>query len=307
MSPRVALTLIAVPTLAAVAACRTAPRHDPVPSAASTQQALPATTPAPSKGASGFLGIVVAPQTVDVTSQLSGRLLAVMVRVGDPVQRQSVLARLDSRSALQEVEVARADLATAQAAREQATLDVTQADERLARRSTVVELPSQTVSTVSAEELSASHYQARAVRARLAAADATIAQKQAKLAQMELAVKEGVVRAPFDGVVVARYVDGGATVRQGAPVVRLLERGELRVRFAMPEESTELAIATPVRIRIAGEQYSGTVEKVAPEVDAASRMIFAEASLARRGANEHALRSGQVARVSVQAAVGEDR
>lgn len=307
MRSRLPLAFIAVPMLAVLAACRTAPRQASLPPVARAQRALPSATPTPSKTETEFLGVVVAPQTVDVTSQLSGRLLAVAVRVGDRVQRQSVLARLDSRSALQEVEVARADLATAQAAREQAALDVMQADERLARRSTVVELPSQTVSTVSAEELSASHFQTRAARAKLAAADATIAQKQAKLAQMELAVKEGVVRAPFDGTVVARYADGGATVRQGAAVVRLLENGEMRVRYAMPEESSEIAIGTPVRIRVAGELYSGAVEKVAPEVDAASRMIFAEASIATRAANAHTLRSGQVAHVSVQAPVGDHR
>jgi len=305
MRYRAAAVLMGTLALAATPACRTRPRGSATPPEIS-MPVQPTPPPAAPRHDAEFLGVVVAPQTVDVTAQLAGRLLSVVVRVGDRVQNQSVVAKLDIRSARREVEVARAELATAQAAREQAALDDTQAAERFARRSTVVELPSQTtVSTVSAEELSAAHYQTLAAKAKLTAADATIAEKRAKLAQMELAVKEGVVRAPFDGVVVARYVDGGATVRQGQPIVRLLETGDLRVRFAIPEDATELTVATPVHVRVAGQLLAGVVEKVAPEVDTASRMIFAEASLAPASSLQHALRSGQVARVSLSAPVGD--
>jgi len=291
--------------LLALSGCHASPprtRVNPSAPTSHVEVAAPVSSSEPS-----FLGVVVAPQTVDITSQLTGRLLAVLVRVGDRVQRQSVLARLDGRSALQEVAMARAELATAAAEREQARLGVAQAGERLARRRTVVQLPSQTVSTVSQEELSSSQYEARSAVAKLASAEALVAQKQARLAQMELMVKEGALRAPFDGVVVARYVDAGGSVRQGAPVVRLLETGELRVRFAMPEDVDDPAIGTPVHVTVAGQTVQGIVEKVAPEVDAASRMIFAEASLSLPHAPPHRLRSGQVARVALAPAVASAR
>ena len=249
-----------------------------------------------------FLGVVVAPQTVDLTSQVTGRLVSVEVSSGDPVKQGGILARLDTRSARQDVAVARAELATALAQREQMRLEAAQASERLERRSSVVELPSQTVRTVSEEELSASKYQKRAAEAKVQAAEALVAEKQARLAQMELLVKEGALRAPFDGVVMARYVDAGASVHQGTPVVRLLESGELRVRFAMPEEVEEPAVGSPVRIEVAGQIAHGTVDKVAPEIDAASRMIFAEASLAPPLPRTR-LRSGQVAHVVVERAI----
>jgi RND family efflux transporter MFP subunit len=297
---------MALAALASWSAC-----HHGAPRTQATVASAPAPASAPAAAApaaeTGYLGVVVAPQTVDVTSQLSGRLLAVLVRVGDRVEKQGVLARLDGRSAAQDLAIARAELLTAEATRDEARLDVAQAAERLARRSAVVQLPSQTVSTVSQEELAASHYQARGAEVKLAAAEAAVAQKRARLLQMQLMVKEGVLRAPFAGVVVARYVDGGGSVRQGSPVVRLLETGALRVRFAMPEDADDPAIGTPVRVTVAGEPIAGAIEKVAPEIDAASRMIFAEASLARPRPSSHPLRSGQVARVTLAPAVASAR
>ena len=50
---------------------------------------------------------------------------------------------------------------------------------------------------------------------------------------------EGAVRAPFAGTIAARYVDVGAMIHRGAPLVRLIEDGELRVRFAPRAEKPE--------------------------------------------------------------------
>jgi hypothetical protein len=72
----------------------------------------------------------------------------------------------------------------------------------------------------------------------------------------------------------------------------------------MPEDAEELPVGTAVRVSVGGDAVDGVVEKVAPEIDAASRMIFAEASLAPPRPSQHPLRSGQVARVTVHAAGG---
>jgi RND family efflux transporter MFP subunit len=245
----------------------------------------------------GLLGVLVAPQTVDVTSQLEGRVLAIAVHAGDRVASGAPLARLDTRSARQELAMAAADLAAAEAERQRARLELAEASERVQRRETLVQLPSRSVSTVSGEELSTARYQQQANQVKLAAADATVAQRRAHLEQLRILLSEGVLRAPFAGVVVARYCDAGSTVRKGTAIVRLLESGELRARFAVPEEAAErVTVAMPVRLTVGDTVISGTVDKVAPEVDAASRLVFAEASLHEPRATPH-LRSGQVVRI----------
>jgi multidrug efflux pump subunit AcrA (membrane-fusion protein) len=83
-------------------------------------------------------------------------------------------------------------------------------------------------------------------------------------------------------VVAARYLDPGALVHAQTPIVRLISADELRVRFAISEdEALRFAPAVRIRARVAasGMQLDGTVESIAPEVDTAARMIFAEARL----------------------------
>ena len=242
--------------------------------------------------------MMVAPETVDVTSQLEARVAVIEVRPGDHVTRGAVVARLDTRSAGHELAIAAAELAAARTARDQAKLDEAQSDERLSRRESVVELRSETVRTVSEEELSASRYQQKVAAVKVAAAEANVSSKAAHLAQLRLLLAEGAVRAPFDGAVAARYADVGSLVGKGAPIVRIIESGELRVRFAIPEErANALAVGDPVRIVAGAETLTGVVEKLNPEIDAAARMIFAEASLDLPARSSARVRSGQVARV----------
>jgi RND family efflux transporter MFP subunit len=288
----------------ALAGCRGAVAPVAAPAAMATLVAAKSSEARTAGDDVGFLGIVIAPATVDVTSQLEGRLLAIAVRAGDRVSSGAILAKLDSRSARHELAIAEADLAAAATERQQAKLELAQAEERVLRRQSVVELPTATVRTVSDEELSSSRYQQRIAAVKVAAAAANVASKAAHLAQLRTLVSEGAVRAPFDGTVVARYADVGSLIHKGAPIVRMIESGELRVRFAIPEESAN-AVATGDAVRIdAGElALGGVVEKVNPEIEAASRMVFAEASLEVPPPARGHIRSGQVARVHGEADV----
>jgi len=82
---------------------------------------------------------------------------------------------------------------------DQAKLELAQAEERLSRRQTVVELPAQTVRTVSDEEFSTSRYQQKISAVKVAAADTSVSSKAAHLAQLRALLAEGAVRAPFYG------------------------------------------------------------------------------------------------------------
>lgn len=264
----------------AATGCRRSPASAATPVAMASPPS-PKSTDSPTVVADeGFLGLIIAPETVDVTSQLEGRLTGIGVRAGDRVVEGAILAKLDTRSARHELSIAAAELATAVTERDRSKLELAQAEEHLARRQSVVELPSGTVSTVSDEELSASRYSQKIAAVKVAAATANVSSKAAHLAQLRQLLAEGAVRAPFGGTVAMRYADVGSLIKKGAPIVRLIEDGELRVRFAIPEEQADV-LAGGDRVRIdAGElALAGVVEKINPEVDVAARMIFAEASI----------------------------
>ncbi|MFY0582917.1 efflux RND transporter periplasmic adaptor subunit [Cystobacter fuscus] len=181
----------------------------------------------------GFTGVVVNRDTVDVAARVEGLVTEVRVRLGDRVTRNALLAQLDDHQAKSELEVARATLSVTRADEEKAVLEHQEAQERNGRNQKAASLRGDALSQ---EELAAARYQEQYAASRLSAARARVQEQQARVAQLEQRIHDEVIRAPFDGVVTARYVDPGASVSRGAPVVRLVSSEELWVRFAVPEE-----------------------------------------------------------------------
>jgi multidrug resistance efflux pump len=123
------------------------------------------------------------------------------------------------------------------------------------------------------------------------------------VAQISQRLSDASVVAPFDGQVAIRYLDTGAMVAPGRALYHLIRTGAQQVRFAIPED--QAASLTPgtrlsVEVPSLGRVLEGRVENLAPEVDAASRMVLAIASVPRRE-GDAPVPSGVVVRVFAQA------
>jgi multidrug efflux pump subunit AcrA (membrane-fusion protein) len=82
--------------------------------------------------------------------------------------------------------------------------------------------------------------------------------------------------------VAARYLDPGAMVRVGSPVISLMRSEDLWVRFAAPEEvRLTLPAGASVSVRLAGlpEVIPGSIAHITPGVDPMSREVVVEAKL----------------------------
>jgi len=193
--------------------------------------------------------------------------------------------------------MAEAEVLSASADLDKAKLELAQGIDRAQRRDTFVNVAAGPVSTVSGEELETARYAEKIARAHVTTAEAALLEKRAHLQELHTLASERAIRAPFSGTVSLRYVDAGATVHKGQSIVRLIENAPLLVRFAVPEQRAgELHLGLRVRVLIGTASVDATVEKVAPEVDAAARVVFAEARL--DGASPVDVRSGQEVRVS---------
>jgi RND family efflux transporter MFP subunit len=260
-----------------VFARRAASVDAPAPRTAQASSSAPTATvsapkppPAP---APDYLGVIIADQAVDVAANLDGRLADVLVRIGDRVERDTPIASLDLRALQTDLAVAKAEVKAARAAEAQAKLQLTDAQMRVERSAKLGALIPQ------ADLDTARHEQKLAVT-RLDSARAGVAEATARVAKLEVSRTDASVRAPFAGVVAARYLDPGALVHAQTPIVRLISADELRVRFAIPEDvARRFPSGTRVRVVASGAELHGTVESIAPEVDPAARMIFAEARL----------------------------
>lgn len=262
-----------------------APISEPTPRIAGMVRAAPI----------GWIGVVVPSASTDLSAARAGRLESVDVRQGDTVVSGQRLARLDTRSIDQEVRMAEAEVAVARAEHARATADADREAQRHQRRLAAADV-------VSREEQEAAGADARAAAAMRDAAEAQVVQRQARLEDLRERRAETELRAPFAGRIAIRYLDAGATVSEGMPIVRLVRDDALTVRFAVPpEELGTLSKGMSVSVRDAENRpvATATVMQIAPELDIPSQMVFvgavpeAEAEASRQGtADPLALRAG---------------
>jgi membrane fusion protein (multidrug efflux system) len=239
--------------------------------------------------------VVVASQALDVVSEVEGRLAEVPAHLGKRVQAGEVLASLDVEPLRLELEARKANVRAAEATTRRAALVLAQAKQRLEREERI-----RAFSAAEAEE--AARGEVAVAEADVALAQARQAEAQARLAQAERDLAQARIRAPFTGTVTEQYLTPGMRVSRATPVVRLVSE-ELRLRFAVPERlAPALRVGATVRVRLSavGEELTGTVDRLSPEVDPASRHQKAEALLQVPARLKGRLSTGLLAEVFLQ-------
>ncbi|GAB4369688.1 MAG: hypothetical protein Kow0062_03780 [Acidobacteriota bacterium] len=245
----------------------------------------------------GFPGVALAERDVTVIARRGGVVEEIAVRLGEQVRAGQVLASLRDDEIEQGVRLAEVGLRAAEAAREQAVAELDLAAARLARRE-------EARGMVALEEIESAREQVRIARAALARAEAELERARLALAQARRDRDALRVRTPVDGQVAALWSARGDVLAPGAGVVRIAGSGTRRVRFAVPPSvGRRLAAGVAVRVVLedgAGPAVPAVVSSVAPEIDEASGMVFAEAEIAPNADPGGDARWGGVLRVFVE-------
>lgn len=242
-----------------------------------------------------LLGVVVASQALDVVSEVEGRLAEVPAHLGKSVRAGEVLASLDVEPLRLELEARKANVRAAEATTRRAALVLVQAKQRLEREERIRAFSA-------AEAAEAARGEVAVAEADVALAQARQSEAQARRAQAERELAQARIRAPFSGTVTEQYLTPGMRVSRATPVVRLVSE-ELRLRFAVPEWlAPTLRVGATVRVRLSavGEELTGTVDRLSPEVDPASRHQKAEALLQVPARLKGRLSMGLLAEVFLQ-------
>ncbi|MCC5808480.1 MAG: efflux RND transporter periplasmic adaptor subunit [Opitutales bacterium] len=204
---------------------------------------------------------------VRLATRAAGTLRRVHVEEGDTVKAGDVLAELD-------VAEEEAELEGARAREEQARLDFERIEEMFSR-----------------ELVSTSEFE----RART---DLRAAQSEGRL--WEARVGFGRVTAPVDAVVTARYVEPGEGVDARHTVFELMVMDKLVVRVGVSElDVGHLERGRTVSVRLDAlpdAEMEGTVRRVFPSADGASRLVTVEVALPADAATR-GVRPGYLARV----------
>jgi HlyD family secretion protein len=164
----------------------------------------------------GATGTLQAVTTVQVGSQVSGTVDSLGADFNSRVKKDQVIARLETSTFDARLSQARANLVAARANVEKARATVADTKQKYDRAK---ELSAQQLLPQSDLETAKSNYEGAV--ASIQGAEAAVSQAAAAVQQSQVDLTHTVIRAPIDGVVVARNVDVGQTVAASlqAPVL----------------------------------------------------------------------------------------
>ena len=214
------------------------------------------------------VGSLEAAQGVMVAAELPGKVKEIRFEAGTKVRQGELLLR-------QDLSTEQAQLPGAEATVELARLNLNRMRELLAQK---------IISLAELDSAEANHQQA------LAAANnirATLAKKT--------------IRAPFTGRLGIRQINLGQILQEGDAIVSLQALDPIYVNFLLPQQQLgQVRVGLPIRLTtdaLPGQELRGTITAINPEVDAATRNIRIQATVANP---EEKLRPGMYASVAVE-------
>lgn len=179
---------------------------------------------------------------VDVGSELSGTMEAVLVDVNNKVTRGQVLAQLDVSRLKDQLANARGALASAQAQVNLAAATVKETRLQFGRLSSLFKL-SHGEHPAKADVDTAEAASQRAL-ASLASARAAVTQAQASLSSGETNLAKASIRSPIDGVVLSRTIEPGQTVAASlqAPVLFTLAEDLSKMELQVDVDEADVGV-----------------------------------------------------------------
>ena len=235
-------------------------------------------------GASPFLsGTTEAHRKSTLTPKVSSAVTRVHVREGDTVKQGQPLVTLDTRDFILRSQQAEAARDGARVQLEAAKLDWDRIKSLLAEKA----VPQSQFDMIDARY--------KGAKAGLAAAETAVAIGQK-------ALHDSVVRAPFDGLIVKRFVNEGeyASVMPATQLVTIEEIDPVDLRIQVPStDMAQVTVGSPVHVRLpaTGQEMDLRLTRVVSSSDPRTRTFSAIVEIPNR---DHSLRSGLYAEVSLR-------
>ncbi|MEM0906299.1 MAG: efflux RND transporter periplasmic adaptor subunit [Pseudomonadota bacterium] len=184
--------------------------------------------------------------------ELPGTVAQILVDEGEMVAEGTLLARLDTRL----IDAERRGL--------EASRKALEAQAELARRTTERQTTLQARGFASSQALDNAALSLAELEARLAEIDAGILRVDIRKEKSEL-------RAPFAGQATMRYVDTGASVNAGSPVVTLVETARPQFRVGLSPQLLAHLPEEGAMVHFGGKSHQVALSSVLPQLDPATR------------------------------------
>ncbi|MCR9218814.1 MAG: efflux RND transporter periplasmic adaptor subunit [Alphaproteobacteria bacterium] len=215
------------------------------------------------------IGRVVARQRGVVAALARGPVAEVAVEVGDRVKEGDLLVRLALDRLQESLNAAQADLNRQRAALATARSQLDLSEQELARLDRLQDSPA-----FSQARYDDKLREVATARARVGEAQAAIAAAQAQVRLAEIDLSLGVIRAPFNGVVVEKHMVRGGYANIGEPAVTLINDEDLEIEADVPARllsGLEAGRLVSFVLREGGDRRDAIVRAVIPDENALTR------------------------------------
>lgn len=213
------------------------------------------------------VGSLEAVQGVTITAEITGKVAQIAFNAGDRVKAGDLLVQ-------QDVAVEEAQLRAAESAAELARLEYNRA-KKLIGTSVIPQ-------------------------ADFDRAQAQLTQALAQADNFRAVIARKTIRAPFAGRLGIRQINLGQVINDGQPIVTLQALDPIYANFLLPQQDLAMiSTGLPVRVTtdaLPGQVFTCTITAISPEVDAATRNVRVQATLANP---EEKLRGGMYVKVAV--------
>jgi RND family efflux transporter MFP subunit len=171
-------------------------------------QTMPADTPASNPGTGlDVSGFIVARRQATLSSKISGMVAEVLIEEGSQVRKGDPLVILDDKEAKSSVALAEVGVRLAKANVLETQYDLRRAEEAMKRSEQLA--ARQLVSTSARDEL---RFDVEGLRRHLDSTNRVVSQREHELAVVRASLENTIIRAPFDGTIIATTVQPGEVV-----------------------------------------------------------------------------------------------
>ena len=187
-------------------------------------------------------GNLSALSTVDVGSEVSGKVTEVLVDFNDRVEKGQIIARIDPDTFQAQIEQGNASIANARASLQTARANLRNAELDYGRKAELV--GQKLIARGDLDQALAVRDQARA---QVASAEAQIRQQTASAQNAHLNLARTVIRSPVNGVVLARSVEPGQTVAASlqAPVLFKIAEDLSQMEIVLAVDESDIGQVKP--------------------------------------------------------------
>jgi RND family efflux transporter MFP subunit len=204
-----------------------------------------------------YLGVIVAGRKADLGFEVPGMIVTPPPRPGTPVAKGDILVTLDETALQSRRKATAADL-------QQVRVELDLAQLKAKRQADLIK-----TGAVSKDVYDETRLRALALQSRVDA-------ESARLASLDIELEKSRLLAPYDGVVADRYVQQGAIVNPGVPVLKILETAGQESHIGVSaERAVELQPGAGYTLKLRDHTFVAELLSVRPDVDPTTRTATA--------------------------------